>query len=104
MKNASASATAWLEGAGQPVVERGAVAGAEDAGEEDVDRCGLVARAVALEGGQGDVRAELPLGVGGRGGPGGLHEGEGVHGLGGVQRELECYRGRWRSGRRCGPW
>jgi hypothetical protein len=41
-----------LEGAGQPVVERGAVAGSEDAAEEDVDRCGLVARVVALEGGQ----------------------------------------------------
>ncbi len=81
-----------LEGPGQPVVERGTVAGSEDAAEEDVDRSGLVARAVALDSGQDDVRAELPLGVGGRGGPRGLHEGEGVHGLGGVQRELECYR------------
>ena len=45
-----------LEGAGQPVVERGTVAGSEDTGEEDVDRCGLVAGAVALEGGQDDVR------------------------------------------------
>jgi hypothetical protein len=38
-----------LERAGQPVVERRAVAGAEDAAEEDVDRSGFVARTVALE-------------------------------------------------------
>src|SRR5947207_13792391 len=31
-----------LEGSGQPVVERGTVAGSEDAAEEDVDRFGLV--------------------------------------------------------------
>ena len=80
------------EGAGQSVVERGTVAGPEDGAEENVDRSGLVARAVAVDSSRGDVRAELPLGVGGRGGPGGLHRGEGVHGIGGVQRELECHR------------
>ena len=56
------------EGAGQSVVERGPVAGPEDGAEENVDRSGLVARAVAVDSSQGDVRAELPLGVGGRGG------------------------------------
>lgn len=57
------------EGAGPSVVERGPVAGPEDGAEENVDRSGLVARAVAVDSSQGDVRAELPLGVGGRGGP-----------------------------------
>jgi len=68
------------------VIERGPEAGSEDAAEEGVHRPGRVACAVALDDGLGNVFAEPLLGVGRRGRPRGLHEGAGVHGIGGVER------------------
>jgi hypothetical protein len=77
-----------LEGPGQPVVECGPVAGSEDAAEGG-RRClpllpGRPPR--ALDSGLDDVCAEPLPGIGGRGGPRGSHEGEGVHGLGAARR------------------
>jgi hypothetical protein len=74
---------------GERLLERGAVVGSADAAHPGVDGSRLVACAVALERGLDDRVDHLHVDGAGGCGPRRVQQGQGVHGVGGVQCQLE---------------